>query len=149
MTQTRAASLFVAAVVVATALVGPAVAAPAVQAAQADQPVEGEGGHRFDVGGNETNISVWLHLDLFTNLGAAGDFGFSAVGSAMDARVVAVDVQLRFDGVGDLSEFLSNPFSRFSVVAEWELDLPFLSVGPSAGDDFSFEGNETIDGRSA
>nr|WP_272931375.1 hypothetical protein [Halobacterium noricense] len=135
--------------VVSAAFVGPAVAAQTVAATQTGEAVEGDGGYRFDVGGAESNITFWLHLDMFTNLGAAGDFGFSAVGHAMDTRVIAVDVQMRFAGVGDLSEFLSNPFSRFSVVAEWELDLPFLSAGPSAGDDFSYEGNETINGSSA
>ena len=148
MRSTRGVQLFVVALVVSTAFVGPAVAAQAAQVAQAGQPVEGDGGYQFDVGGNETNIRFWVHLDLFTNLGAAGDFGFSAVGHAMDTQVVAIDVQLRFDGVGDLSNFLSNPFSRFSVVTEWELDLPFLSAGPAAGDDFSYEGNETINGSS-
>ena len=149
MRHTRAVSALVAALVVSAAFVGPAVAAQAVAATQAEQPVEGDGGYRFDVGGSETNITFWLHLDLFTNLGGAGDLGFSAVGHAMDTRVVAVDVQLRFDGVGDVSNFLSNPFSRFSVVGEWELNLPFLSAGPSAGDDFSYEGNETINGSNA
>jgi len=131
------------ALVASAAFVGPAVAA------QAAQPVEEDGGYRFDVGDSDTNITFWLHLDLFTNLGGAGDLGFSAVGHAMDTRVVAVDVQLRFDGVGDVGNFLSNPFSRFSVVGEWELNLPFLSAGPAADDDFSYEGNETINGSGA
>jgi len=131
------------ALVASAAFVGPAAAA------QAAQPVEEDGGYRFDVGDSDTNITFWLHLDLFTNLGGAGDLGFSAVGHAMDTRVVAVDVQLRFDGVGDVGNFLSNPFSRFSVVGEWELNLPFLSAGPAADDDFSYEGNETINGSDA
>jgi len=141
--HTRAVSLFVVALVASAAFVGPAAAA------QAAQPVEEDGGYRFDVGDSDTNITFWLHLDLFTNLGGAGDLGFSAVGHAMDTRVVAVDVQLRFDGVGDVGNFLSNPFSRFSVVGEWELNLPFLSAGPAADDDFSYEGNETINGSGA
>ncbi|WP_347877771.1 hypothetical protein [Halobacterium sp. R2-5] len=142
MSRTRAVGVLVAALVVSTAFVG------TVGAQVERSPVEGDGGHRFDVGGDDPHITFWLHLDLFTNLGAPGDFGFSAVGTAMDTRVVAVDVQLRFAGVGDLSEFLSNPFSRFSVVAEWELNLPFLSAGPAADEDFSYRDNETINASS-
>jgi len=114
-----------------------------------DASVEADGGHRFDVGGEDPHITFWLHLDLLTNLGDAGDLGFSAVGTAMDTRVVAVDVQLNFRGVGPLGDFLSNPFSRFSVTAEWELNLPFLSAGPAAGEDFTYRDNETIGGNSS
>lgn len=139
MSGTRSAGVVLAAMVVLTTFVGGAAAAPAV---------DGDGGHRFDIGGEGPHITFWLHLDLLTNLGDAGDFGFSAVGTAMDTRVVAVDVQLHFDGVGPLGEFLSDPFSRFSITAEWELNLPFLSAGPAAGEDFSYEDNRTIDGSS-
>lgn len=123
------------------------VGAAAAQSAT-DTAVAGDGGYRFDVGDDSPRIAFWVHLDLFTNLGAAGDLGFSAVGTVMDARVIAVDVQLQFDGVGNLGDFLSNPFSRFSVVAEWELDLPFLSTGPAADEDFTYRDNETINGSS-
>lgn len=123
--------------------------AAAQSSPDAAAPVASDGGYRFDVGGDNQSITFWVHLDLFTNLGGAGDFGFSAVGTAMDTRVVAVDVQLRFDGVGPVGDFLSDPFSRFAVVAEWELDLPFLSAGPAADDDFSYHDNETIDGSDA
>jgi len=109
--------------------------------------VDTDGGHRFDVGGDSPHITFWVHLDLLTNLGAAGDLGFSAVGTAMDTRVVVIDVQLTFRGVGPLGDFLSNPFSRFSVTAEWELNLPFLSAGPAAGEDFTYRDNETIGGN--
>ncbi|WP_336034557.1 DUF7332 family protein [Halobacterium yunchengense] len=138
MSRTHVARVAVAVALVLTSLVGAATAQPA------GAPVAGEGGHRFDVGSGDPSITFWVHLDLFTNLGSPGDFGFSAVGRAMDTRVVVVDVQLHFDGVGNLGEFLSNPFSRFSVVAEWELHLPFLSAGPAADDDFSYEDNESI-----
>jgi len=114
-----------------------------------DPSVDVDGGHRFDVGSDSPHITFWLHLDLLTNLGDAGDLGFSAVGTAMDTRVVAVDVQLNFRGVGPLGDFLSNPFSRFSVTAEWELNLPFLSVGPAADEDFTYRDNETIGGNSS
>jgi len=116
----------------------------------APTPVDGDGGHRFDVGDEDgPRIAFWIHLDLLTNLGDAGDLGFSAVGTAMDTRVVAVDVQLNFRGVGPLGDFLSNPFSRFSVTAEWELNLPFLSAGPAADEDFTYRDNETIGGNSS
>lgn len=134
----------VVAVVVLVAFVGGA-AAQAAQAAPG-QSVDGDGGYRFDVGGDSPRITFWLHLDLLTSLGGAGDLGFSAVGTAMDQRVVAVDVQLNFAGVGPLGQFLSNPFSRFSVTAEWELNLPFLATGPAAGEDFTYRDNETIGG---
>jgi len=111
----------------------------------AGQGVEGEGGHRFDLGGESVHITFWLHLDLLTNLGNAGDFEFSAVGTAMDTRIV-VDIQLQFDGVGPLGEFLADPLSRFSITAEWELNLPFLSAGPAAGEDFNYRDNRTIQG---
>ena len=109
--------------------------------------VDADGGHRFDIGGESPHITFWLHLDLLTNLGGAGDLGFSAVGTAMDTRVIAMDVQLNFRGVGPLGDFLSNPFSRFSVTAEWELNLPFLSAGPAADEDFTYRDNETIGGN--
>ena len=112
-----------------------------------DPGVDGDGGHHFDVGNEDgPRIEFWVHLDLLTNLGDAGDLGFSAVGTAMDTRVVVVDVQLNFRGVGPLGDFLSDPFSRFSVTAEWELNLPFLSAGPAADDDFTYRDNETIGG---
>jgi len=114
--------------------------------APAGPDVDRDGGHRFDVGGDSPHITFWLHLDLLTNLGGAGDLGFSAVGTAMDTRVVVMDVQLQFDGVGPLGSFLSNPFSRFSVAAEWELNLQFLAAGPAAGEDFTYRDNETIGG---
>ena len=135
--RTRSVGVVLAAMVLLSTFVGGVAAGPSV---------EGDGGHRFDLGGESPHITFWLHLDLLTNLGDAGDFGFSAVGTAMDTRVVAVDVQLRFDGVGPLGKFLSDPFSRFSVTAEWELNLPFLSAGPAAGEDFSYEDNRTING---
>ena len=119
----------------------------AAQSAPSGPDVDREGGHRFDVGGDSPHITFWLHLDLLTNLGDAGDLGFSAVGTAMDTRIVAVDVQLQFAGVGPLGDFLSNPFSRFSVTAEWEVNLPFLSVGPAADEEFTYRDNETIGGN--
>ena len=137
--STHSVGVVLAAMVVLSTFVGGAAAGP---------PVDGDGGHRFDLGGESPHITFWLHLDLLTNLGDAGDFGFSAVGTAMDTRVVAVDVQLRFDGVGPLGRFLSDPFSRFSVTAEWELNLPFLSAGPAAGEEFNYEDNRTINGSS-
>lgn len=127
--------------VVLVAFVGGAAAQTAPTPAQA---VDGDGGYRFDVGNDSPRITFWLHLDLLTNLGAAGDLGFSAVGTAMDERVVAIDIQLQFDGVGPLGQFLSKPFSRFSVTAEWELNLPFLAAGPAASEDFTYRDNETI-----
>jgi len=123
--------------VVLSTFVGGAAAAP---------PVEGDGGHRFDIGDESPHITFWLHFDLLTNLGAAGDFGFSGVGTAMDTRIVVVDLQLRFGGVGPLGDFLSDPLSRFSVTAEWELNLPFLATGPAAGEDFNYRDNRTING---
>lgn len=140
MSRTYSAGVVLAALVVLSTFVGGAAAGP---------PVEGEGGHRFVVGDESQHITFWLHLDLLTNLGDAGDFGFSATGTAMDTRVVAVDVQLQFDGVGPLGEFLSDPFSRFSVTAEWELNLQFLSAGPTADETFEYRGNQTIDGPTA
>lgn len=128
---------------VLTTFVGAAAAQPAT-----DTPVAGDGGYRFDVGADSPRITFWVHLDLFTNLGSAGDLGFSAVGTAVDTRVIVIDVQLQFDGVGPLADFLSNPFSRFSAVAEWELNLPYLSTGPAANDDFTYRDNETINGSS-
>ena len=144
MKGTRTARVVVALLLVSTSFVG------AAAAAQADPgvPVAADGGHRFDIGGASPSMTVWLHLDVFTNLGAPGDFGISAVGNAMHVRVVVIDVQVQFDGVGDVGGFLSNPFSRFSVVAEWELNLPFLSAGPAADDDFTYRDNETINGTS-
>jgi len=132
------------ALVVLVAFVGGGAAAQAAP----DPPVDGDGGYHFDVGDRDgPRIEFWLHLDLLTNLGGAGDLGFSAVGTAMDTRVVVVDVQLNFRGVGPLGDFLSNPFSRFSVTAEWELNLPFLSAGPAADEDFTYRDNETIGGN--
>ncbi|WP_232701029.1 DUF7332 family protein [Halobacterium wangiae] len=139
MSRTRSVGVVLAAMVVLSTFVGGAAAGP---------PVEGDGGHRFDLGGESPHITFWLHFDLLTNLGAAGDFGFSAVGTAMDIRVVVVDVQLQFDGVGPLGGFLSDPLSQFSITAEWELNLPFLATGPAAGEDFNYEDNRTIDGSS-
>ncbi|SEW05169.1 hypothetical protein SAMN04487945_1150 [Halobacterium jilantaiense] len=109
--------------------------------------IDTDGGHRFDIGGDSPHITFWLHLDLLTNLGAAGDLGFSAVGTAMDTRVIVIDIQVNFRGVGPLENFLSNPFSRFSATAEWELNLPFLSAGPAADEDFTYRDNETIGGN--
>jgi hypothetical protein len=125
-------------VVVLAALAGSAAAATGAAPAG---PVAGDGGHRFDIGGESPHITFWVHLDLLTNLGKPGDLGFSAVGTAMDTRVVAVDVQLRFAGVGPLDQFLQNPFARFSVRAEWELNIPWLATD---GSDFRYEDNETI-----
>lgn len=135
MKASRSVGVVLAVMVVLTSFVGGVAAGPSV---------EGEGGQRFDIGGESPHITFWVHLDLFTNLGGAGDFGFSAVGTALDTEVVAVDLQLNFEGVGPLGEFLSNPFSRFSVTAEWELHLPFLAAGPAAGESFDYRDNRTI-----
>ena len=142
MKASRAVRVVLAAMLVLTAFVGAVAAGPS-----AGEPasVAGEGGHRFDIGDASPHITFWIHFDLFTNLGGAGDFGFSAVGTAMETDVVAVDLQLHFEGVGPLGEFLTNPFSRFSVVAEWELHLPFLAAGPAADDSFDYRDNRTID----
>lgn len=143
MKASRTAQVVVAAMVVLTAFVG-AVAAEPSGDDEGTTPVAGDGGHRFDVGDGEPHITFWVHLDLFTNLGSAGDFGFSAVGTALNTEIIAVDLQLNFAGVGPLGEFLSDPFSRFSVTAEWELHLPFLATGPAADENFDYEDNQTI-----
>ena len=136
MKASRTVRVVLAAIVVLTSFVGAVAAGPSADA----------GGHRFDVGGESPHITFWIHLDLFTNLGSAGDFGFSAVGTALDTEVVAVDLQLNFEGVGPLGEFFSDPFSRFSVTAEWELHLPFLAAGPVADENFDYRDNRTIGG---
>ncbi|WP_232687464.1 DUF7332 family protein [Halobacterium zhouii] len=135
MKPSRTVRVVLAAVVVLSSFAGVAAAGPSAGLAD---------GHRFDIGDENPHITFWLHLDLLTNLGSAGDFGFNAVGTALDTRVVTVDLQLHFAGVGPLGEFLSDPFARFSVTAEWELHLPFLSAGPAADDSFDYRDNRTI-----
>lgn len=140
MTPTPAVRAVVAALVVLTAFVGPVAAGPSV---------DRQDGHRIQVGGEGQQISIWVHVDLFTNLGSAGELGFSAVGRALNTRVLVIDLQLQFDGVGAPTDFLADPFSRFSVVAEWELNLPFLSAGPATDDTFDYTGNESVGNESS
>lgn len=93
-------------------------------------------GHRFDIGGDAAGIGVVVFFSLFENLGGAAGFGMEASGSLGDHPIVHLRAGVAFDGVGPATEFLSNPFSRFSIVYNYSMTLPMFA---SAGVDSSYE----------
>ncbi|MFC7136588.1 DUF7332 family protein [Halobaculum litoreum] len=111
--------------VVCTAVAGP-LAAPA---AAAPEDCFGQG-RDLHVGTEGPTIDLTVHTSLFSNLGRPGALGLSAVGSTGDAEIVDLRVGVAFVGVGDASEFLADPFSRFALVFDYTLSLPMFDTVP-------------------
>ncbi|MFC7069370.1 DUF7332 family protein [Halobaculum lipolyticum] len=120
-----AVRLFVAVAVLTAALVGPF----ATPVAAAPDDCFGEG-RDLTIGTEGPTIEVTIHTSLFTNLTTAGAFGMSAVGDTGDAEIVDLRVGVVFVGVGDASEFLADPFSRFGLVFDYTLSLPVFDTVP-------------------
>ncbi|MFB6149125.1 MAG: hypothetical protein ABEJ48_05615 [Halobacteriales archaeon] len=79
--------------------------------------------------GNGTGRMVTvLNLSLFGNLPNAGAFRFRSYGFVNGTRIVAVEIGIAFEGIGDLWSFFTNPFSRFGIEAQTSLRLPFLNT---------------------
>ncbi|MFC7098330.1 DUF7332 family protein [Halobaculum marinum] len=87
-------------------------------------------GRDLTVGTEGPTIELTIHTSLFTNLTSAGAFGLSAVGTTGDADIVDLQVGVVFVGVGDVSEFLADPFSRFALVFDYTLSLPMFDAVP-------------------
>ncbi|MCO8265966.1 DUF7332 family protein [Haloferax prahovense] len=84
-------------------------------------------GHQFDIGGEGAGIDLVVFLSMFENLGGEGGFGMEAGGSVGNDSIVQLRAGVAFDGIGPVSAFLSNPFSRFSVVYDYSMDLPMFA----------------------
>ncbi|MFC7204237.1 hypothetical protein ACFQJC_11985 [Haloferax namakaokahaiae] len=118
---------------------------PAAAATQTSPCFAGEG-HQFDIGGNGAGIDLVVFLSLFENLGGAGGFGMEAHGSIGNQSIIQLRAGVSFDGVGSLGKFLSNPFSRFSIVSNFSMDLPMFAgtgVESSYSDDSPVGGVKT------
>ncbi|SEK46354.1 DUF7332 family protein [Haloferax larsenii] len=122
--------LLVVAVLVLTVASAPAAAA------NATSPCFPGEGHQFDIGDEGTTIDLVVFLSIVENLGGPGGFGLEAAGGIGDQEIIQLRAGVVFDGVGPLTDFLSNPFSRFSVVYDFSLDFPMFS---GSGIDSSYE----------
>ena len=85
------------------------------------------GGHDLTVGTEGPGIAVTVHTSLFTNLGGPGAFGLEAVGTTGETDVVTLRTGVLFASVGPLGDFLSDPFSRFSVPFHYAFQLPVFA----------------------
>lgn len=85
------------------------------------------GGHELDIGTEGPGIAVTIHTSLFTNLGDEGALGIEAQGSALNATIIELRTGVVFDGVGPLSQFLSDPFSRFAILFDYSFELPMFA----------------------
>jgi len=84
-------------------------------------------GHQFDIGGEGAGIDLVVFLSMFENLGGEGGFGMEAGGSVGNDSIVQLRAGVAFDGVGPAAAFLSDPFSRFSVVYDYSMNLPMFA----------------------
>ncbi|AFK18572.1 hypothetical protein E6P09_07280 [Haloferax mediterranei ATCC 33500] len=84
-------------------------------------------GHQFDIGGEGAGIDLVVFLSMFENLGGAGGFGMEASGDIGNQSIIQLRAGVAFDGVGPVTDFLSNPFSRFSVVYDYSMNLPMFA----------------------
>ncbi|KTG21943.1 DUF7332 family protein [Haloferax profundi] len=125
---TRLGVTFVLVAVVATA--------PVAAASGPTSPCFPGEGHQFDIGSEGASIDLVVFLSMFENLGEAGGFGMEASGGIGNESIIQLRAGVAFDGVGPATEFLSNPFSRFSVVYDYSMNLPMFE--PS-GFDSSYE----------
>lgn len=92
------------------------------------------------VGGEGAAIDVSLYTSLFTNLPGEGVFGVSLVGTAGEHRIVTLRAGVVFAGVGDATEFLADPLSRFGLAFDYRFELPMLSA--VTGDDYTYEDSD-------
>ncbi|WP_411962779.1 hypothetical protein [Haloferax sp. YSMS24] len=109
--------------------------APVAAASGPTSPCFPGEGHQFDIGSDTAGIDLVVFLSLFENLGSAGGFGMEARGDIGETTIVQLRTGVAFDGVGPATAFLSNPFSRFSVVYDFSLNLPMFA---SSGIDSSY-----------
>ncbi|ELZ91681.1 hypothetical protein C440_15244 [Haloferax mucosum ATCC BAA-1512] len=93
-------------------------------------------GHQFDIGDQGAGIDLVVFLSMFENLGGAGGFGIEANGAIGNQSIIQLRAGVAFDGVGPATEFVSNPFSRFSVVYDYSMSLPMFA---DTGVDSSYE----------
>jgi len=101
--------------------------APVAAATAATSPCFSGEGHQFDIGGEGAGIDLVVFLSVFENLGGEGGFGMEASGSIGNDSIVQLRAGVAFDGVGPAAAFLSNPFSRFSVVYDYSMRLPMFA----------------------
>ncbi|MFC7128809.1 DUF7332 family protein [Haloferax chudinovii] len=101
--------------------------APVAAATAATSPCFSGEGHQFDIGGEGAGIDLAVFLSVFENLGGEGGFGMEASGSIGNDSIVQLRAGVAFDGVGPAAAFLSNPFSRFSVVYDYSMRLPMFA----------------------
>ncbi|KAB1189047.1 MULTISPECIES: hypothetical protein [Haloferax] len=101
--------------------------APVAAASGPTSPCFPGEGHQFDIGGDAAGIDLVVFLSIFENLGEAGGFGMEATGGIGDEPIIQLRAGVAFDGVGPATEFLSNPFSRFSVVYDYSMNLPMFA----------------------
>jgi hypothetical protein len=123
-------------VVVTLCVVVAVATAPAAAVGDATSPCFPGNGHEFVIGGNGASIDLVVFLSLFENLGGEGGVGMEARGAIGDQPIVHLRSGIAFAGIGPATAFLSNPFSRFSVVYDYSMTLPMFA---SAGIDSSYE----------
>ena len=104
--------------------------APVAAASGATSPCFPGDGHQFDIGSDTAGIDLVVFLSLFEDLGKPGGFGMEASGTIGETPIIQLRAGVAFDGVGPATEFLSNPFARFSAVYDYSMNLPmFASSG--------------------
>ncbi|WP_313691390.1 DUF7332 family protein [Halorarum halobium] len=102
-------------------------------------------GEELDIGSEGPTIDVTLYTSLFTNIPGEGTFGVSLVGSTGEHRIITLRTGVVFAGVGDASEFLADPFSRFGLAFDYRFTLPMVSA--ALGEDVTYEQSDPpVDG---
>ena len=98
-------------------------------------------GFEFTIGTQGPEIGMILHMSLLTNLGGPGAFGVELTGSIGGPPIIELRTGVIFEGIDNVSEFLTNPFEPFSIAFEYVFELPMF------GGEFAYEeGDAPIDG---
>lgn len=129
---------------VALALVCSTLGGPAVAPAAAD-PADCFGdGRDLDVGTEGPTMDISVYTSLFTNFTGKGALGLSVTGNTGDVQVVSLRTGLVFAGVGNVSSFFADPFSRFAIAFDYTLSLPMLAMAP--GDETYTQSEAPVEG---
>ena len=130
----RAAAIVCCLLVVAVPLAAPVAAAtqppptgPAV-GSDANGCFPGEG-YEFTIGTQGPQIGMVLHLSLLTNLGGPGAIGIELAGSIDGPPIIELKTGVAFDGIESVGAFLNDPFGAFSIVYDYQFELPMLGSG--------------------
>ncbi|MFO7834837.1 MAG: hypothetical protein R6V31_12535 [Halohasta sp.] len=130
----RVAAIVCCLLVVAVPLAGPVAAAtqaptgPAAGGDSADRCFPDDG-YEFTIGTQGPQIGMVLHLSMLTNLGGPGAVGIELAGSIDGPPIIELKTGVAFDGIESVSGFLNDPFGPFSIIYDYQFELPMLGSG--------------------